>query len=309
MNAQTLEKFYLAQLAVFELARQNFTNLNKAVYRTIPVSGFRLIAQYNPERIRSTAARIDEKTLKERPCFFCPGNIPPQQGFLPYNQDYDIRINPYPIFPRHFTVPSRVHCPQRIEHRFEDMLNLAKDFTGYTIFYNGPRCGASAPDHFHFQMVPQGHMPIENEAAQQRLIATPLHCTIGTLDNYIRKNIILQSAEKTNLRSLFEQVRTLIGKVEPQEPEPMINLLCWYKAPLWTTVIFPRRELRPWQFFAEGEDNILFSPGCVDFGGLLVTPRKEDFNRYQPALLTDLFGQLTLTDESWEKLENLLLIR
>lgn len=296
------EQLFTSQLKDFKIAQTNFLNLKKALYRTIQLDHFLFKLQYNPERIRSTAAKIDEKTLKERKCFLCPAHLLPGQKGILYRNKYSIFINPYPIFDRHFTLADRHHTPQRIEGRFGDMLMLAKDFPAYTLFYNGPRCGASAPDHFHFQMATQGVMPIEKEIGKQKVLQQTPFYQIGTIEDYMRKNIILQSNQPGLLENLFLQILSLLKKNIPSEPEPMINLLCWRSSSYWHVIIFPRRGLRPRQFYEEGSKKILFSPGCVDFAGLLVTPRKEDYERYTPELLTDLFGQLTLTNETWEKL-------
>lgn len=296
------EQLYISLLENFKVAQTNFLNLRKALYRKLQGDHFLLKLQYNPERIRSTAAQIDEKTLKERKCFLCPAHLLPGQKGVPYGSRYTIFINPYPIFDRHFTIPDQSHIPQLIEGRFGDMLRLAKDFPCYTLFYNGPRCGASAPDHFHFQMASQGVMPVEKEIENWTVLQNNPSYQIGTIENYLRKIIILKSNQRIVLENLFLQILSLLRKNIPSEPEPMINLLCWYTSSHWNVIIFPRRGLRPRQFYAAGEDKILFSPGCVDFAGLLVTPRKEDYNRYTPELLEELFGQLTLTDETWGKI-------
>ena len=155
MNSKDLLQLYNGQLQEFELAKKNYTDLQQAVYRDIPFDLFRLRIQYNPARMISTNARIDVRTLQNRKCFLCREHMPEAQKGIRYNDRYSIFINPYPIFERHFTVPSRHHEPQCIGGRFEDLLDLTFDFQGYTLFYNGPTCGASAPDHFHFQMCPR----------------------------------------------------------------------------------------------------------------------------------------------------------
>lgn len=300
------EKLLISQLQEFELARKNYDNLEKAEYRTIRIGKYTFELQYNPDRIHSTAANTDPKVLQERKCFLCPENLPSCQKGIPYGQDYNIFVNPFPIFRKHFTVPAGKHCPQLIERRFPDMLNLAKEFPAYTVFYNGPRCGASAPDHFHFQMAERHIMPLENEVRYQDLIQHNDLYSIGTLNDYFRKNILCSSSDRDLLSDLFDSILKVLSRFIPAQPEPMINLLVWYSENRWTVVLFPRRELRPWQFFAEGPEKILFSPGCVDFAGLLVTPRKEDFDRYTTDLLADLFGQLTLCDTTWQNLLPLL---
>lgn len=91
--------------------------------------------------------------------------------------------------------------------------------------------------------------------------------------------------------------------IVPGTEEPMMNLFAWHEKEEWSIVVFPRRKHRPWQFFAEGDDHILFSPGCADFAGLIISPRKKDFDRLNAPLLQNLFGQLTLSQEEWHHLK------
>ena len=298
-----LEELYRTQLATFELARENYANLQHVTYRTIPIRNFELHLQYNPARIRSTNAKIDAASLQKRPCFFCPENIPQGQEGISYDGCYNLLVNPYPIFDKHFTVPTIHHTPPRIAGRLRDMLNLAFDLPQYTLFYNGPQCGASAPDHFHFQIAPRQTMPTEKDVENEHLQETLQHKDyyhIGTLKNYLRKILILRSSDQELLLSVFEKINQILQHHIPSDPEPMYNLLAWFDNCQWTLCIFPRKLLRPHQFFAEGEEKVLFSPGSVDMAGLIITPRQEDFDKYSETLLTDLFAQVTVDDEVWQ---------
>ena len=300
------DPFLEDQLAVWATASNNYDRLKQVLYRSVDFGDFQIRVQHNPDRILSAAAKIDEASLKARACFLCKENMPPEQQSFDYNQTFDIRVNPYPIFSRHYTVPAKQHIPQLIAGHFGDMLDIARTYPEYTIFYNGPRSGASAPDHFHFQLAPRYEMPLETDithCSKEILFTTPDKTLIvESIENYIRKNIIIRSADKELLERNFHEILNMIGKVTPNDPEPMINLFAWHENEEWQIVIFPRRQHRPWQFFAEGADNILFSPGCVDFAGLIISPREADFNRLDVPLLRDLFGQLTLTDEQFNNL-------
>lgn len=308
MNLE-LEELHQQQIKTFELAHKNFDNLNRVIYRSVTFDDFEISIQYNPDRIVSTNAKIDKATLSERKCFLCRENMPADQQGIAYGEKYHIYINPYPIFKQHFTVPANLHSPQLINGHFEDMLSLAYDYQGYTIFYNGPQCGASAPDHFHFQIAPRHIMPLEKDVEDEKiihpLIISDYH-TILTSAHYLRKCIVLKASDQQLLVRLFQQTVAAIGQLVPYAQEPMFNLLTWFDNCQWTVCLLPRKLLRPWQFFAEGNDKILFSPGCVDMAGLIIAPRKEDFERYDQALLHDLFGQVTITDEDWEKLKTVL---
>ena len=310
MNSKDVLQLYNGQLQEFELAKKNYTDLQQAVYRDIPFDLFRLRIQYNPARMISTNARIDVRTLQNRKCFLCREHMPEAQKGIRYNDRYSIFINPYPIFERHFTVPSRHHEPQCIGGRFEDLLDLTFDFQGYTLFYNGPTCGASAPDHFHFQMCPRHLMPLEEDAANEELrryLVKKDYYSVSILKDYLREVILLQASDSHLLSVLFRQTMEIIGRSIPFEEEPMINLLGWFDNCQWTVCLFPRRTRRPRQFYAEGTEKILFSPGCVDMAGLIISPREEDFRKYSAGLLTDMFSQVTAGPDSWEAIQKELI--
>ena len=295
-----LEQLYQRQMKSFELAKQNFSNLQQAIYREIPFDNFINRLPYNPTRIHSTNAKIDQASIQKRPCFLCRENMPKEQEGIAYANRYHIFVNPYPIFHHHFTVPTAVHTPQCIASHLEDFWQLAFDFPDYTIFYNGPGCGASAPDHFHFQMVPRNQMPLEQDIHNPLLLKILQQrngYSLSTLEHYLRDVIILQATEPNLITSLFIAIQKQLTKLIPQSEEPMMNLLCWFEKGMWTLCIFPRKLGRPKQFFAEGDEKILFSPGCVDMAGLIIAPRKEDFERYSVPLLSDLFKQVTLSQE------------
>jgi len=161
--ADEAEALLQRQLHEWPLVADNYRALQALCMRTIEVGGVSVRLQYNPARIRSTASKVDAVSLSERPCFLCDAHRPVEQLSLPIGGQYKLLVNPYPIFPRHFTLPSVVHTPQAIIGRFADMLELASLLPEYVIFYNGARCGASAPDHMHFQAGNRGFVPIESQ--------------------------------------------------------------------------------------------------------------------------------------------------
>ena len=160
---QTINDLLTSQLASWETARNNYTALSGVQVKELDVNGIPYKVQFNPARIVSSGAKVDAQSIKERKCFLCPANLPPVQKGIPFEGHYNILVNPFPIFPRHLTIPEVAHVNQRIAVRFKDMLALAQTLTDYTIFYNGPKCGASAPDHAHFQAGNKGFMPIEKD--------------------------------------------------------------------------------------------------------------------------------------------------
>lgn len=307
MRDKELVQLYENQTKNFELARKNYEALQKVVYRDISFGNYNIRLQYNPARILSTNAKTDQATLQARPCFLCPQYMPRDQQGIEYDPNYHIFINPYPIFKPHFTAPSQKHEPQLMGGRITDMLNMAFDFPEYTIFYNGPECGASAPDHFHFQIVPRHSMPLEADTDKDILRETLVrkdYYSLFRLKDYLREVIIVQASDQGLLQKLFHQVTECIGSHIPYTQEPMMNLICWFDNCQWTLCIFPRKTLRPWQFYAGGNEKVMFSPGAVDMAGLVVAPRKEDFDNYSVPLLTDLYSQVTIGGPSRTKLIN-----
>lgn len=309
MKDKALNLLFEKQMQSFTLAKEKYDNLKNVICKDIPNGVYTLRVQHNPARMISTNARIDKATLQNRDCFLCEAHRPKEQKGIPYGENYHIFINPYPIFTQHFTVPSNRHEPQLIAGRLGDMLDLAFDYPGYTVFYNGPACGASAPDHFHFQMAPRHLMPLEEDvycSQNRKMIHQGDFYTISTLNDYLRKVVLLETSDQNILKQQFQFIQQTIGEAVPYDLEPMLNLLCWFENCQWTICIFPRKLLRPWQFFAEGDEKILFSPGCVDMAGLIIAPRLEDFQKYSLTLLTDLYQQVTVDATSWDQITHKL---
>jgi hypothetical protein len=152
---------FAEQLKNWDLARQNYAALKSVCIKEIDVRSIRYKVQFNACRIISSAAKIDKETLEKRECFLCEKNMPTQQKGIDFKGKYKVLINPFPIFEHHLTIPTIEHTPQSIVGRFRDMLELAKELEEFTIFYNGAKCGASAPEHAHFQGCDKGVMPIE----------------------------------------------------------------------------------------------------------------------------------------------------
>jgi hypothetical protein len=292
-----------------ELAR-NYEGLNDVVYKTIIFKGVFIRLQYNPGRIRSATAKIDAADISKRPCFLCPANQPEEQKAIDYFRDYIILVNPFPIFEKHLTISCKQHTPQRIEGRIKDMLRMAVDLQDYVILYNGPASGASAPDHLHFQAGIRGMLPVESDLLVfpgKKILKEESRGTIYTMEQYFRKTLVYQSDDVEWLSGCFESLMYYLGIIVPasqQNGEPMINMIAFYEDNQWTLVVYPRIAHRPSLFYEKGERQILFSPGVVDFGGLLIFPLKEDFNIMNGKLIEEIFGELTLSDSLMEKLLN-----
>lgn len=299
---ETIQKFLTGQLADWETARNNYAALAGVQVRELNVCGVRYKVQFNPARIVSSGAKVDAKSIQERKCFLCPANLPAQQKGIPFGGHYQILVNPFPIFPRHLTIPDLNHTPQRIEGRLEDMMELARQLTDFTIFYNGPRCGASAPDHAHFQAGNRGFMPIEADWKNQIAgrIADYGKATLYYLNDQPRTTLVIQSSDMASANHLF----SLICRLLPEQPEgePMLNLLAMYDEGVWTLFVFPRAKHRPACYTAEGDARLLSSPASVDLGGVFITPVEADFHKISPAIMEQILSEVCLSASDFAKL-------
>mgnify|MGYP001540535144 FL=1 len=111
---QTIHHLLTGQLASWETARNNYAALSGVRVKELNVNGIPYKVQFNPARIVSSGAKVDAKSILERKCFLCPANLPPVQKGIPFGGHYNILVNPFPIFPRHLTVPELAHTPQRL---------------------------------------------------------------------------------------------------------------------------------------------------------------------------------------------------
>jgi hypothetical protein len=244
----------------------------------------------------SSAARVDAASIAERRCFLCGANLPAGQRGLAWGEDYRILVNPYPIFPEHFTIPTLAHTDQSIAGRLSDMLDLARGLDRHVVFYNGPRSGASAPDHAHFQAGNKGFLPAEAEldgAAKETLLRTADGATLSRLKDWGRAGFLIESADRAGAALLFE---TLVRHLPrgADESEPGMNLLVWWEGTAWRIVVIARAKHRPDRYYAPGAENLLISPGAVDLGGVFVTPRQEDFEKITAADAADILAEVTL---------------
>jgi hypothetical protein len=294
-----------AQLIEWDLAAKNYKGLEKVIKHTHIINGgVEIGVQYNPERIYSSSAKVDKKSISERKCFLCLPHLPAQQMWVSYKEKYVILVNPFPIFPKHLTIPHREHTEQRIDGHMHDMLMLARELDQFVVFYNGPRCGASAPDHFHFQAGNKGFMPVEKDfdVLQKSLIKKDESCIAWAIDDYLRHCLVLEGDDEEKLCVWFDQALNILNRLFPGYEEPMMNVLASWGKGVWMVFIFPRKLHRPWQFYAEGEEQILLSPASVDLGGVLILPREEDQEKLDPETIADICDQVTIAKEDFEYL-------
>lgn len=298
-----VKRFFPEQLAEWPLAKQNYEALNKVRVKELDLGGTSVRIQFNPERMRSSAAKIDTKSIQERKCFLCPAHLPAEQRGIPFGKDYQILVNPFPIFPMHLTVPVLDHIDQLIYDRFGDMLDLAEELSDFVVFYNGPKCGASAPDHMHFQAGNKGFLPLERDVltAKRKIIIEDVDLLCYVLPDYHRNVIVIESVKKEEVVNLFNRIYKTLD-IKDGEKEPMLNIVTWYEKSKWVSCIFPREVHRPKCYFAEGEGNILLSPASVDLSGVCVLPLEKDFEKITAEDINTVFQEICISDEKLKEI-------
>ena len=254
-----------------------------------------LCAQWNPARMVSTGADVSKEGLQKRACFLCEKNRPAEQHALPVMGKYQLLVNPFPILPRHFTIACNEHTPQRIKGHFPDIFKMAQQMPDYMVFYNGPVCGASCPDHMHLQAGSRGIAPLERDWERVYEPALkPFAKGISLLTNYACPVLVIRTAEVTEATACFERIYNSLPLHEGEE-EPRMNIVCWKQADYVVTLVFPRAKHRPACYFAQGEEQLLISPGALDMCGLLITPREQDFQKLTPEMAADILKEVSLT--------------
>ena len=300
----------------------NYGALKEVEVKDMTIDGFPAKLFFNPARVRSVMADVSPEALQKRACFLCPDGLEPLQLTTvwdsPTGQTYFIRVNPFPIFNHHFTISSAIHERQTFAPHMESMLHLAQAMPEMSIFYNGPMCGASAPDHMHFQAVPRHSMPIEdhfdtNYANAVLVQESDLQSHLATLEKVLSMASIPENASQTGSLTA--------GASHTEEWEPRWNIISWYEpessasvvsdlqgkarstgtADLqptgrsYNTIVFFRRESRPQCFFAPENERILFSPGTVEMGGVGIVANRESFDRITPERLRSMIQEVADT--------------
>ncbi len=297
ITAIVVEDFINRQIAEWPTAKDNYAALEKVRVKSFELGRSKVKVQFNPARIVSSAAKVDAKSLQERKCFLCEANRPAVQEGLAWC-DYTILLNPFPIFPRHLTIPCNAHVAQRIKGRLSDMMQLAQLLDGFTLFYNGPKCGASAPDHCHFQAGNKGFMPIEHDysKADKSFVAAEEGATMSLLSGLAECCFLIEATSVESGEKLFNKLYDALP-IPDGEAEPMLNILCFFENDAWRVLVFPRKKHRPSCYFAEGEENILISPASVDMGGVFITPLEKDFNKITAEDIEKILNEVCLSEE------------
>ena len=322
LQESDVEYLFVSQLRQWNDANERYQQLKSVEVKEMNVRDIRLSAQFNPARIGSTGASIDKKSIDERPCFLCPENRPDEQIDFPLNGQFILLVNPFPILPKHFTIPLRVHTPQCIREHYLEMMKMTESLKNFFLFYNGPRCGASAPDHIHFQAGSRGVVPLERdwdskyypqrsriypvsdddfiEAMKLGIVADDMG--IFSLRGYVVPGFIIVTRSAAANDFLFKKIYDALPMHE-DDTEPMMNILSWTQASELdlerriVSVVLPRTKHRPDCYYKEGKEQIMVSPGAIDMGGLLITPREEDFKKLNAKLAVSILQEVAMSPD------------
>ena len=301
MEDSSISRFFNRQLEMWEDARHRFRDLKHVEVRQL---SDQLKVQFNPARIVSTGAKIDKHTLGERPCFLCERNRPKEQMTKQIDDHFQLLVNPFPILPVHFTIPATKHQPQSIYRHYGEMHRLLSLHSELMVFYNGPKCGASAPDHLHFQAGTSGVLPLQtNWQRLSRNLTDVISLTdeekISVLRDFLVPAFVIISKSEDSDEELFHRLYRSMP-MRSDESEPMMNIIAWRKGDEFISVVIPREKHRPDAYFAEGEDQMMVSPGALDMAGLIITPREEDFSKINLDKATALLRECGISAEKME---------
>jgi hypothetical protein len=224
--------------------------------------------------------------VAKRPCFLCPSNLPKEEHGIPFDSEFALYCNPFPILDRHLTIVSVHHRPQRIAGSIHAMLRLAEALSDSFIIYNGAQCGASAPDHMHFQACSRSIFPIEKDA---------LGLDGSVIPNYARNVFVVRSGNLEETASRLERLLAVLTDITRAAGEPMVNIAAFFENGSWTVFLFPRSKHRPDAYFS---GQLTVSPATIDLCGVLVAPIEKDFLSIDGLQIERIFREVTLPDDA-----------
>lgn len=313
LPSEELRKFANSQLSQWPLARDNYRALKEVREKELEVGGLRVRVLFNPARAISSKAKTDPASISARPCFLCQSNRPKEQMFLPFEgakgKKYHILVNPFPIFQNHFVIAADNHTPQSIWHRCADMLRLCRKFKDFTFIYNGPKCGASAPDHCHFQAFPAKLLPLEQDIRAGRGLQYITHVQDAELFkyNHFAGGVFFVSGftRKSTAKMAYRLLDC--APVPEGDTEPRFNLFAWYSGGRYNCIVVMRKCHRSSHYSSpDPAKQLSMSPGCVDVGGVFITVESADFEKLDSKLLGDMLGEVTISTQEEQFIINRL---
>ena len=308
-NNQVLHKFVGDQLSQWPLACENYRALKGVSTREVETGGLTVRLQFNPARIISSAAKLDKAAIASRRCFLCRENRPAEQAMLKFEgrkgKKYHILVNPYPIFQDHLVIAAVRHTDQSIWHRYIDMLDLARKYDDFTFFYNGPKSGASAPDHHHFQAAPKDLIPLRNDIDSNpdtlRYITSVQDAKLYHYDKFTTGVFVIHSETAKSAAKLFYRLLDC-AHINEGETEPQFNLFTYHTGNEFRSIVVFRSRHRSHHYFSEGPDHLTMSPGCADMGGVFIVPVAEEYEKLTPELLSEMIAEVSIDKATEEKI-------
>ncbi len=291
-----IEELFERQMRRWPALAQGVEGLARAKTRRVGVGGFDVFVRHIPHRAASTTAPVDPESIAKRRCLLCAENLPREEQGIEFGGGFTFYCNPFPIVERHLTIAHREHRPQRIAGEIGNMLDIAAALPGYFVIYNGPHCGASAPDHMHFQAGSRALFPIEKQTAG---------LSLASAGSYARNVLVFRGRERSRLLDQMERAMALLAEATGKRPEPLVNIALFYERPKWVAYLFPRGKHRPEVFHRR---ELIVSPASIDLCGIFVVPFSRDFERITGDAIAAIFREITLPDEQFRqvarKLEN-----
>jgi len=284
-----IEELYNRQLRTWPQLAKGVEGLKRAQTRAVQIDWFTVFVRHIPHRMASTTASVDRDSVARRPCFLCAGNLPAEEEGVQFDEDFTVYCNPLPIVEHHLTIVHREHRAQDIANRFGNIIDLAAALPGYFVIYNGPECGASAPDHLHFQAGSRRLFPIEKDTARMTGITVP---------GYGRNVFLLRGRDRSALNDRLERTLGLLAQTVGRRGEPMVNLAVLHAQGEWLTYLFPRSKHRP-EIFHTG--HLTVSPASIDLCGIFVVPLAQDFERITGEGIRAVFREITLPDAQFRE--------
>lgn len=309
MLQQQAYRLFYSEIENWQLAKDKYSDLKASVSKRLEFGDFGVDIVCNPARIRSTMAEVRQKLEKMRhlpnnslaaaavdssndSCFLCTDRRPKEQKSIEVG-DFEILVNPYPIFPIHFTIVYKKHIPQQILPYFGEFLDFARNLTDFAVFYNGANCGASAPFHLHFQAAEKRYFNVIGDYStlpQQyfEVVERDDKLTLTSIRNYLRKVFVISTADPLRAKAVLE--RHFMQYID----DNMINIICCYEGGKYRIFVFPRQTFRPSQFFDEDPNRRLaISPASVEMSGCFVTIFREHFDRLDANEIVDIYRQIS----------------
>jgi ATP adenylyltransferase/5',5'''-P-1,P-4-tetraphosphate phosphorylase II len=307
------ERLLKLQLEDWTQLKKGYKSLATVKTKSFWYSGFKVLVQFNPGRLKSTSAEVDKESINERECFLCAENLPEAQKGIGILRKYLILCNPYPIFPEHFTIASLEHQPQEILSSFEDLIDITRKLSSkYSVIYNGPKCGASAPDHLHFQAGTKNFMPVEDEFNYLKneygeIITETSNLIISAVDDGLRKFISIETKDSNLLNEVFQNIYNTYDSLNNGNEEPMMNIVSSYEEEFgWRLIIFLRSKHRSSHYYLEGKEKIMISPAAIDLGGVCIAPVERDFKKVSREIIAGIFYEVSLFQEGFVYLKSTL---